>query len=94
MPEYQLKKLRGHVKKYLVITPDNRRIRFGQSGYSDFTKHKDPQRKTNYLNRHRNEDWTNLNKPGTWARYLLWNKPTLAESIKSMEKRFNIKIYI
>ena len=28
-------------------------ISFGQKGASDYTKHKDPQRTTNYINRHK-----------------------------------------
>lgn len=80
-------------KKFMVITPSGQKIHFGSFGYSDFTKHKDLQRKENYLSRHSTrEDWTDLSKAGTWSRYILWNKPTLSGSIKDMEKRFGIKI--
>ena len=35
---------------------------FGQNGASDYTKHKDTDRKYRYIDRHKNnEDWT---KPG------------------------------
>jgi hypothetical protein len=29
-------------------------------------------------------------KPGTLALYILWNKPTLQESIKDYKKKFNL----
>lgn len=78
-------------KKYDITGPFA--ISFGAKGYSDYTIHKDSKRKDNYIKRHQvNEDWTDLNKAGTWSKYLLWNKPTLQESIKNMEKRFDIII--
>ena len=82
-------------KKYMVFDyeqPD-KVIHFGQKGFSDFLHHKSPLRKKAYILRHRvREDWTDLSKPGTWSRYLLWGEPTLEDSIKAMEKRFNIQI--
>jgi hypothetical protein len=38
-------------KKYSIITPQGRRINFGSIDYEDFTKHKDKQRRDNYLKR-------------------------------------------
>lgn len=38
-------------KKYYIITPDNKKVHFGQMGYEDFTKHKDEARRQRYLNR-------------------------------------------
>jgi hypothetical protein len=80
-------------KKYDAIGPFS--VSFGAKGYSDYTIHGDLKRKENYIKRHQvNEDWGDLTKAGTWSRYLLWNKPTLRESIKDMEKKFNINIII
>ena len=79
-------------KKYDVINTNGQIISFGDNRYSDFTKHKNEERKMNYIIRHQNEDWTDLNKAGTWSRYILWNKPTIKESINDMKKLFNIKI--
>lgn len=90
---YRLSKSSSKTKKYDVITPDDKLIRFGQDSASDFTIHKDEVRKQRYLDRHEaNEDWTNLNSAGAWSRWILWNKPTIRSSIKDMEKRFNIAI--
>jgi len=91
--KYYLFKSDKATKKFYVLTPSDKKIYFGASGYSDYTKHKDPYRKYLYILRHqKNEDWDDLNKAGTWARYILWGEPTLKDSIKEMEKMFNIKI--
>jgi len=80
-------------KKYDVINENGKVLSFGDNRYSDYTKHKDARRKDLYIGRHvKREDWENLDKAGTWSRYILWNKPTLKASIKNMEKLFNIKI--
>jgi hypothetical protein len=82
-------------KKYQVRTLDDRIVHFGASGYSDFTKHKDVDRKARYIERHRQkENWgkSGINTAGFWSRWLLWNKPTLAASIQDVQRRFNIRI--
>lgn len=67
-------------------------VRFGAKGYSDFTKHKDEDRKNRYINRHRkNEDWNNPTTAGTLSRFVLWNEPTIKKSIESYKKKFNLK---
>ena len=40
-------------KKYMVTTPDDKIVHFGQMGYEDFTKHKNKTRRKNYLTRAR-----------------------------------------
>lgn len=92
---YILKKSTRTDKKFMIITPDNKTIHFGQSGASDYTKHKDIERKKRYIARHqKNENWnkSGINTPGFWARWLLWNKPTLEESITNIMKKFNVEI--
>ena len=86
-------------KKYkvTVIKPDGTKktIQFGAKGYSDFTKHKDSDRKKRYENRHRSrENWTKsgITTSGFWAKWILWNKPSLENSISSTSKKFNITI--
>ena len=64
---------------------------FGAAGMSDFTKHKDEERKKNYIARHSvNEDWSDPVKAGTLSRYILWNKKTLEASIKDYKRRFRV----
>ena len=65
---------------------------FGAAGYSDYTKHKDKTRRARYLKRHGNmgEHWQQPDTPGALSRWILWNKPTIQESIKDYKKRFNM----
>jgi hypothetical protein len=98
MNEYYLEKSNRKDKKYMIswINPKSGRVKtihFGAKGMSDYTIHKDDERKQRYINRHqKREDWTDLGKSGTWSRFLLWQEKTLKKSIKEMEKKFNIKI--
>jgi hypothetical protein len=72
-------------------TGREKKVSFGASGYSDFTKHKDPERKARYDARHKEkENWNKPDTPGALAKYILWNKPTLKASKADYKKRFNI----
>ena len=93
MKEYLISVSENPKKKYDVVTPECKVIRFGDSEHQDFTMHKDKARKELYLARHNSrENWEDLNKAGAWSRFLLWNKPTLKGSIRDMEQKFNIRI--
>ena len=73
--------------------PFNKIIYFGDRRYEDYTMHKNKQRKSNYIARHKSrENWNNKNTAGFWSRRLLWYKPTLSESAKSIYQRFGIRI--
>ena len=88
-------------KKYKVVICNTKKdtkktIRFGAEGYSDYTKHKDKKRKDSYISRHKkNENWkkSGVETAGFWSRWLLWNKPTIKESIKDISDKFDIKIH-
>ena len=68
-------------------------VQFGDKSYSNYTIHKDPKRKANYIKLHKKrESWTNPHTPGFWAKHLLWNKPTIEASIKDIKKKFKIKV--
>jgi hypothetical protein len=99
MNKFYLYKSDKPSKKYYVEFENpksNRmkRIYFGAASMSDYTIHKDIERRTRYRKRHQErEDWTNpYAGAGVWSRYLLWGEDTLPKSIKAMEKHFNIKI--
>lgn len=95
MRVYILEESANPSKKFTAIrlNPTLKHIFFGDRRYEDFTQHGDVERKRAYLMRHKsNENWDDLDTAGAWARHLLWSKPTLDESIKSMEKKFNIRI--
>jgi hypothetical protein len=101
-----LKEAKDDKHKYQVILLDmttgkKHLVRFGAYGMNDYTiysKNNDEQKerhKRNYLNRHRkNEDWTisGILTPGFFARWILWNKPTVEESLKYTIKKFKIKL--
>ena len=74
-----------------MATVDDKRVHFGQAGYSYFTKNKDLARKANYIARHKpNEDWdlSGIKTAGFWSRHLLWSEPTLTESIAKLNQKF------
>lgn len=82
--------------KVSLRTPDNKIkiIRFGASGYFDYTSHtkeQREQRKINYLNRHKTrEDWnkSGIFTAGFWSRWILWNKTTIKASLDDVKRRF------
>ena len=94
MTEIVISKSSNKNKKYDARIDGKKTISFGSAGMSDFTKHKDDERKQRYLDRHRkNENWADYNTAGFYAKNLLWNKKTLSESIKDTNTRFkNLKI--
>ena len=83
-------------KKYMVAVTDGKRkktIHFGAAGMSDYTIHKDSDRKDRYIARHSkhekfNDPWT----AGFWALHILWNQPSIAESVSDTSKKYNIEI--
>ena len=85
--------------KYMATFELNGRthkVKFGALGYNDYINYcrfslgMAEERKNQYIRRHQvREDWTDITKPGTWSRYILWNKPTLKESLSDMRQRFS-----
>jgi len=93
--EILISKSKNPKKKYDAKV-NGKTISFGASGYSDFTQHKNQERKQNYIKRHKkNEDWSKPTTAGFFAKNILWNKETMKESIADVNKRFknlNVKI--
>jgi hypothetical protein len=70
---------------------DKKKVHFGAAGYDDYTITKDKEQKERYRKRHQKDLRTNdPTRPGYLSYYLLWNKPTLQESIKDYKKKFNL----
>ena len=77
----------------IVFPYSTKIIHIGSSDYEDYTIHEDDQRKDSYIKRHyKNEDWEDPFTAGFWARWLLWNKKTLNDSIRDIRKRFKLSI--
>ena len=83
-------------KKFDAIVDGKKTVSFGAAGMSDFTKHKDLERKERYINRHKkNEDWNDPKTAGFYARHILWNKTSLQASVADINKKFpklNVKL--
>jgi hypothetical protein len=79
-------------KKYQA-TDGKKTVHFGDSKYSDFTKHRDEERKKRYIQRHSNEDHSisNALSPAFLSRNILWNQPTVESSIRDLNKRYKVK---
>jgi hypothetical protein len=92
--KYQVKIFKQQSGKLLPISV----VKFGATGYEDYTLGTSDIQKRSYIARHKiNEDWTRTGyfSAGFWSRWLLWNKRTIHESIKDTEKRFDdIKVFI
>ena len=80
-------------KRFKIILGDGSVVHFGDQRYQNYTMHRDSDRKRLYIIRHqKNEDWDDIKTPAFWSRWLLWNLPTLSQSIRDVEQRFGIKI--
>lgn len=66
-------------------------VKFGAYGMSDFTQHKDEERKMRYEARHKKtENWDDPGTAGFWSKNLLWNKTTLHASLMDTKKKYNL----
>ena len=64
---------------------DRKKVHFGSKGSSTFIDHQDDKKKEAYLKRHKvNENWNDKNTSGYYARWILCNKPTIEESLRSI----------
>ena len=82
---------KDNIHKYYIITKSGKKVYFGQYGASDFTIHKDEERKKRYIERHKNrENWSKsgLDTPGFWSKWYLWSKPTKKEAYNYIKSHF------
>ena len=72
MTEIVISKSSNKNKKYDARIDGRKTISFGAAGMSDYTIHKDDERKQRYLDRHRkNENWADYNTAGFYAKNLV-----------------------
>lgn len=59
-------------KKFMVISPEGKKVHFGQKGYEDWHMHKDKNRRMNF--RARNHEWASAPKwtSAHLAYWVLW----------------------
>ena len=78
-------------KKYTIVIYNNGRkksIHFGSKSIEDYTQHRSKNKKAKYLEKH--QENTNPYSVAFWNQHLLWNKPSIDESIKDIKKKHNI----
>lgn len=82
------------VHKWVGVFTDettHRRVPFGAKGYEDYTQHKNPLRRANYLSRHRSrEDWNDPMTAGALSRWILWESTSLHEAVRKFKRRFSL----
>jgi hypothetical protein len=86
-------------KKYVATFSRNGRIKqthFGAKGYQNYggvgkERHLSEERKKRYIQRHRGkENWNDPTTAGSLSRWVLWEKKSFREGVKSFKKRFNL----
>ena len=88
--EVVIQKSRRKDKKLDAVIDGKKTISFGAAGMSDFTLHKDDDRKERYIARRRkNEHWRAPKTAGFYSQHILWNKPTLQASVNDLNKGYN-----
>ncbi len=90
-----IKKSDKNDKKIMAVIDDKKKIHFGAKMYEDYTMHKDDTKKKSYLSRHKHDNHTDPLYAGFYSTNLLWNKPTLKESIQNTNEKYkniNIKL--
>ena len=76
-------------KKFDAIVDGKTTVSFGAAGMSDYTKHKDADRKERYIARHKKkEDWSNPKTAGFYAKHVLWNKSTVQASVADINMKY------
>lgn len=99
MTEYKLKSVKpAKDKKHKYVatienqeTKREKTVKFGAFGMSDYTKHKDDERKKRYDSRHKkNENWSDPATAGFWSKNILWNKKTVAASLADTKKKYKL----
>ena len=87
-----IKKSNTKGKKFDAVIDGKKTVSFGSAGASDYTKHKDPERKERYIARHKNgnENWakSGVDTAGWLSRFILWEKPTLKGAVENANKKY------
>ena len=86
-----ISKSKNPLKKYDAVINNKKKVSLGDPKYQDYTQHKDPDRKANYIARHKkNEQWgrEGVDTAGWLSRYILWERPTLKGAIDNANKKY------
>ena len=82
-------------KKWKIVQSGGigRVIHFGDKNDEDYIFNRSEARKQQYLRCHEGDYEQFRHQAPFWTRWLLWNCYTLEESIKDVERRFNLKVF-
>lgn len=85
-------KIHKFVAHFITEKGRDKHVKFGLYGASDYTKHKDVERKNRYLSRHRGmgENWRDPTTPGALSRWILWEYPDFDEAVRQFRRRFDL----
>ena len=95
----EIKKSTNPNKKMMAVfyNSDGKKIKtihFGAAGMSDYTQHKNEERKSRYIARHSaNESFNQPMTAGALSRWILWNMTSLRSSIADYKRKFGFKTY-
>jgi len=69
-------------------------VHFGASGHDDFTimqdREKAEKKRSSYIERHGNEDWSKPDAPAALSRWILWELPSREKAEKKFRKKFRL----
>lgn len=89
-----IKKLKGDEKKhkaFFVVDGKRKEQKFGAEGMSDYTIHKDIDRRNRYISRHYKDlDTGDPTRAGYLSMFILWNKPSFRKSVEDYKTRLRI----
>ncbi len=75
---FTLYKSKTSTKKWDVYVPTKtgrlKKVSYGAAGMSDYTKHKDKERRERYRNRHKKDRIYDPYSPGFWSWWHLWGR--------------------
>jgi hypothetical protein len=85
-----LKKANDGKHKLIAVFSNGKEVKFGASGYSDYTLHKDKERRDRYRQRHAKDLLTkDPYRPGFLSYYILWGDSIdLNTNVKNYNRMF------
>lgn len=80
-------------KKMVAEFGNGERVHFGDSRFSDFTIHQDPERKKRYLARHQG-DPKSLRTAGGLSRDILWSRNNLQDAATFAGHKHGVRVVL
>lgn len=84
-------------KLVAVFENPSKTTHFGAKTYGDFTTYSKSDKalaqakKAAYIRRHKvNENWADPTSAGALSRFILWEKPTIKQSVAAFKRRFRV----